>query len=182
VCLCFFVLSTRNVILFPFARVTCVIKMASTQEKAFCVIQCAKTNSVTSVQQEFCEHYCKDPAQWKSIYIWYKQFETKRSVYKGNDKHKQYNLCCELQVKFKDDVAAWHTILSDEAILHLSGKVSHHSIRFWDHKSHQAWTGLHNSQCVLCYFTTEVPFPPSMECLLHFELPFISTCHISGNI
>jgi hypothetical protein len=113
--------------------------MASTQETAFC------------------ELYYKDPQKSKAIYIWYKQFETKRSIYKGNDKqrwckHKQYNFFCELQVNFKDDVAAWIT-------LHLIGKVGHHNIHFWGQKSHQAWTWLHSSQVCFVLFHYKVPFP-----------------------
>jgi hypothetical protein len=65
--LCFFLLPAGNVILFLFARVTCVIIMASTQEKAFCIIQYVKTDTVTSMQQEFCEHYCKDPPHISSL-------------------------------------------------------------------------------------------------------------------
>lgn len=46
-----------NVVLFSSARGARVAKMATTQEKAFRVIQHGKTNSLTSAQREFRKHY-----------------------------------------------------------------------------------------------------------------------------
>jgi hypothetical protein len=45
---------------------------ASAQEKAFCVLEFAKTTSVSSVQRHFRTRYGKNPPTGKSIYDWYK--------------------------------------------------------------------------------------------------------------
>jgi transposase len=56
---------------------------ASEQEKAFCVLEFAKTTSVSSVQQHFRTHYGKNPPTRKSIYDWCKQFQGKGCLCKG---------------------------------------------------------------------------------------------------
>lgn len=40
------------------------------------------TDSVTSLQWKFRKQYRKVPSQWKSIYVWCKQSETKRCICK----------------------------------------------------------------------------------------------------
>jgi hypothetical protein len=50
---------------------------ASAQEKALCVLEFAKTTSVSSVQRHFRTRCGKNPPARKSIYNWYKQFQGK---------------------------------------------------------------------------------------------------------
>lgn len=57
--------------------------MAATQaEKAYCVLELAKTNSVTVVQHHFRTKYGKPPPKRQSIYDWYKRFENSGCVCK----------------------------------------------------------------------------------------------------
>jgi hypothetical protein len=56
---------------------------ASAQEKAFCVPECAKTTSLSSVQRHFRTRYGKNPPTRKSIYDWYKQLQGEGCVCKG---------------------------------------------------------------------------------------------------
>ena len=52
------------------------IKMAATVvEKAFCLLELAKTNSVTLVQRHFRRRYGKRPPTRQSIYDWNKKFQ-----------------------------------------------------------------------------------------------------------
>jgi hypothetical protein len=66
--------------------------------------------------------------------------------------------CCDLVVKFEDDVAAWCNILNEEATFHLCVHVSHHNIHFWDQENHQALLRLNNNQCVVSYFIRKGSF------------------------
>lgn len=57
--------------------------MAATQvEKAYCVLELAKTNSVTVVQRYFRTKYGKPPPTRQSIYDWYERFESSGCVCK----------------------------------------------------------------------------------------------------
>jgi hypothetical protein len=56
---------------------------ASAQEKALCVLEFAKTTSVSSVQWHFRTHYGKNPPTRKFIYDWWKQFQGKGCLCKG---------------------------------------------------------------------------------------------------
>lgn len=55
---------------------------ATAVEKAFCVLELAKTNSVTVVQRRFRTKYGKSSPTRQSIYDWYKQFENTGCVCK----------------------------------------------------------------------------------------------------
>jgi len=48
---------------------------ANVVEKAFCVLELAKTNSVTLVQRHFRRRYGKPPPTRQSIYEWSKKFQ-----------------------------------------------------------------------------------------------------------
>jgi len=48
---------------------------ATVVEKAFCVMELAKTNSVTLVQRHFRRRYGKPPPTRQSIYDWSKKFQ-----------------------------------------------------------------------------------------------------------
>jgi hypothetical protein len=53
------------------------VNMAATkQEKAFCVLDYAQCQSVTTVQRNFRRRFGKDPPTRKSIYDWHRKFET----------------------------------------------------------------------------------------------------------
>jgi hypothetical protein len=67
---------------FPSVGGAGVVEMAFKLQKAFRASQYAKTVSFKSVQREFRNGYRRDPPQWKSIYAWYKQFETKGHICK----------------------------------------------------------------------------------------------------
>jgi hypothetical protein len=59
-------------------------KMAATVvEKAFCVLELAKTNSVTLVQCHFRRRYGKPPPTRQSIYDWSKKFQETGCLCKG---------------------------------------------------------------------------------------------------
>jgi hypothetical protein len=68
---------TGNVVLLSSARGASAVKMATTQEKAFCVVQHAKTNFVRNVQRKFRKHCQKGPPQYKCIEEQCTQFENK---------------------------------------------------------------------------------------------------------
>jgi transposase len=52
-------------------------------EKAFCVLELAKTNSVTVVQRHFRTRYGKPPPTRQSIYDWSKKFQNTGCLCKG---------------------------------------------------------------------------------------------------
>jgi len=52
-------------------------------EKAFCVLELAKTNSVTRVQRHFRRRYGKPPPTRQSIYDWSKKFQVTGFLCKG---------------------------------------------------------------------------------------------------
>ena len=52
-------------------------------EKAFCVLELAKTNSVTLVQRLFRRRYGKPPPTRQSIYDWSKKFQETICLCKG---------------------------------------------------------------------------------------------------
>ena len=57
--------------------------VATVVEKAFCVLELAKTNSVTLVQGHFRRRYDKPPLTRQSIYDWSKKFEETVYLCKG---------------------------------------------------------------------------------------------------
>ncbi|XP_046662972.1 uncharacterized protein LOC124355862 [Homalodisca vitripennis] len=57
--------------------------MVSAQQKAFCVLQFAKDESVVSVQRDFRRRFGIDPPSPKNIRRWYRQFEEKGCLCKG---------------------------------------------------------------------------------------------------
>jgi transposase len=56
---------------------------ATVVEKAFCVLELAKTNSVTLVQRHFRRRYGKPPPTRQSIYDWRKKFQETGCLRKG---------------------------------------------------------------------------------------------------
>ena len=52
-------------------------------EKAFCVLELAKTNSVTLVQHHFRRRYGKPPPTRQSVYDWSKKFQETGCLCKG---------------------------------------------------------------------------------------------------
>jgi hypothetical protein len=57
--------------------------MATPQQKAFCILQFAKTNTVTTVQRLFRTRFGIDPPARKTIYSWCRQFEDTGCICKG---------------------------------------------------------------------------------------------------
>jgi hypothetical protein len=58
-------------------------KMATPEQKAFCVLQFAKHESVASVLRAFRRQFQSDPQSANSIRRWYQQFQTAGCLYKG---------------------------------------------------------------------------------------------------
>ena len=56
---------------------------ATVVEKAFCVLELAKMNSVTLVQRYFRRRYGKPPPTRQSIYDWSKKFQESGFLCKG---------------------------------------------------------------------------------------------------
>ena len=56
---------------------------ATVVEKAFCVLELVKTNSVTLVQRHFRRRYGKPPPTRQSIYDWSKKFQETGCFCKG---------------------------------------------------------------------------------------------------
>jgi transposase len=56
--------------------------MVSDQQKAYCVLELAKPNSITTVERHFRTRFDKEPPSRKNIYRWYSQFEETGSVCK----------------------------------------------------------------------------------------------------
>ena len=60
-------------------------QMTATEvEKAFCVLELAKMNSVTLVQRHFRRRYGKPPPTRQSIYVWSKKFQETGCLCKGS--------------------------------------------------------------------------------------------------
>ena len=57
--------------------------MATVQQKAFCVLQFSRCESVVTVQREFRRRYGIDPPSAQSIRRWYRQFEETGCLCKG---------------------------------------------------------------------------------------------------
>jgi hypothetical protein len=57
--------------------------MATQQQKAFCILQFANTNSVTNVQRLLRTRFGIDPPARKTIYSWCRQFEDTDCICKG---------------------------------------------------------------------------------------------------
>lgn len=60
-----------------------VAKMASSEQKAFCVLQFARTESVVTVQRTFCIKFQCNPPSDNNICRWYHQFEDIGCLCKG---------------------------------------------------------------------------------------------------
>ncbi|GFX50195.1 DUF4817 domain-containing protein [Trichonephila clavipes] len=58
-------------------------KMATSKQKAFCVLQFAKTESAINVQLAFCNKFGCQPPNDNNILRWYHQFETTGCMSKG---------------------------------------------------------------------------------------------------
>jgi len=56
---------------------------ATVVEKAFCVLELAKTNSITLVQRHFRRRYGKHPPTRQCIYDWSKKFQETGCLSKG---------------------------------------------------------------------------------------------------
>jgi hypothetical protein len=54
-----------------------VLKMATPQQRSWCVMQLAKKESVTAVQRAFRTKFHMEPPSRVFIYAWYKKFEQK---------------------------------------------------------------------------------------------------------
>jgi hypothetical protein len=63
--------------------VTLQKKMATPEQKAFCVLQVEKNESVVSVQRVFCRHFQSDPPSAIRIRRWYQQFQTAGCLCRG---------------------------------------------------------------------------------------------------
>jgi hypothetical protein len=59
-----------------------VLKMATPQQRSWCVLQLAKKESVTAVQRAFRSQFHTEPPSRVSIYAWYKKFEHKGCICK----------------------------------------------------------------------------------------------------
>jgi len=57
--------------------------MANPEQKAFCVLQFVKHESVVSVQRAFWRQFNSDPPSPNSIRHWYQQFQTTGCLCKG---------------------------------------------------------------------------------------------------
>jgi len=57
--------------------------MATLEQKAFCVLQFVKHDSVVSVQRAFRRQFNTDPPSSNSIRRWYQQFQTTGCLCKG---------------------------------------------------------------------------------------------------
>jgi len=57
--------------------------MATLQQKAFCVLQFVKHESVVSVQRAFRQQFKSDPPSPNSITHWFQQFQTTGCLCKG---------------------------------------------------------------------------------------------------
>jgi hypothetical protein len=60
-----------------------VLKMASPQQRSWCVLQLAKKESVTAVQRAFRTQLYMEPPSRESICAWHKKFEHKGCIYKN---------------------------------------------------------------------------------------------------
>ena len=65
-------------------------KMATPQQKSFCVIEFAKRNSVITVQRRFRLRYQIDPLNGWNIRRWYRQFVDRGCVCKGKSPGRIY--------------------------------------------------------------------------------------------
>jgi hypothetical protein len=59
-----------------------VLKMATPQQRSWCVLQVAKIESVTAVQRAFRTQFHMEPPSRVSIYAWYKKFDQKGCICK----------------------------------------------------------------------------------------------------
>jgi hypothetical protein len=64
-------------------RETVCEKMATAQQKAFCVLQFSRCETVVTVQREFRRRYGTEPPDAQSIRRWYRQFEETGCLCKG---------------------------------------------------------------------------------------------------
>jgi hypothetical protein len=60
-----------------------VLRMATPQQRSWCVLQLVKKESVTAVQRAFRTQFYMEPPSRVSIYSWYKKFKQKGRIYKG---------------------------------------------------------------------------------------------------
>jgi hypothetical protein len=60
-----------------------VLKMAKPQQRSWCVLQLAKKEFVTAVQDAFRIQFHMEPPNRVSIYAWYKKFEQKGCICKN---------------------------------------------------------------------------------------------------
>jgi transposase len=60
-----------------------VLKMATPQQRSWCVLQLAKKEYVTAVQRAFRTQFHMEPLSRVSIYAWYKEFEQKGCICKN---------------------------------------------------------------------------------------------------
>ena len=69
----------------PPATFSCLftLGMASPQQKAFCVLEFAKTNSVVTVQRAFWRRFDINPPSPKNIRRWFRQFQESGCLCKG---------------------------------------------------------------------------------------------------
>ena len=69
----------------PPATFSCLftLGMASPQQKAFCVLEVAKTNSVVTVQRAFRRRFDVNPPSPKNIRRWFRQFQESGCLCKG---------------------------------------------------------------------------------------------------
>jgi hypothetical protein len=58
-----------------------VLKMATPEQRSWCVLQLAKKESVTAVQPAFRKQFYMEPTSRVSIYAWYTKFEQKGCIF-----------------------------------------------------------------------------------------------------
>jgi hypothetical protein len=63
-----------------------VLKMATPQQRSWCVLQLAKKESVTAVQRAYRTQFHMEPPSQVSIYAWYKKFEQKGCICKNKSR------------------------------------------------------------------------------------------------
>ncbi|PNF28132.1 hypothetical protein B7P43_G07583 [Cryptotermes secundus] len=132
--------------------------MVSPQQKVFCVLEFAKTNSVVMVQHAFRRRFGINPPCPKNIRWWFRQFQESgclrkgkspgrprvseeqvaricaafdRSLRKSTNQQKRMEFCDSMLETMEDKTFISHLIFSDEATFRLSGTVNRHNVHIW---------------------------------------------------
>ena len=89
---------------------------ATVVEKAFCVLELAKTNSVTLVQRHFRRRYSKSLPTRQSIYDWSKKFQETGCLCKGKSSGRPPVLEETVELDYRVDICR---VTKDSHIEHL---------------------------------------------------------------